>query len=84
MPNITKSSDPAYRRNIEELEAEIESTEPYKQYYQHKFGTDTVLTDDQIYLMVGNSDDDDSPYGWADAMRQLEQELTEPAQQAAE
>lgn len=79
MPNVTKPSDPTYRRNIEELEAEIETTEPYKQYYKYKFGTDTLLTDDQIYLMVGNSDDDDSHDGWAETMRKLEQELTEPA-----
>lgn len=81
MPDIIKPSDPHYRTNVAEMQDEMingcgETPDKYRQYYKDAYGVDTLLTDVQIVMMVGNSEDDDTPGGWAETMRKLEQELT--------
>lgn len=83
MPNITKPSDPNYRSDVAECKHEMEEgcgeyAAMYRGYYRAEYGSETLLSDNQIYLMVANADDDDDPAGWAQAMYDLERELTLP------
>lgn len=84
MPIIATSADDHFRSDIAELKEEMEegcgeTPEIYRKYYRDTFNTETILTNDQIYLMVGNSEDADNPEGWAKAMKEIEEKLTQPA-----
>lgn len=60
-----------------------DNTAKYRGYYKKVFGRDTKLTDEQIITMVGMSEDDDDPEGWAKTMSHIE-ELPAQHKQVAE
>jgi len=50
-----------------------DNVERYKNFYRSTFHRSTSLSDDDIINLVADSQDDDSPEGWAKKMQEIEQ-----------